>query len=132
MSIDREKIRARRIARQLTLEEAGRAAGFVASGAAVRWHDLESGKIPDPRISTVVNVARALGCSVEDLLVDGARPDGGGSGRQKKNRKRGDQRDKSASGSAGSTGRPLASSMKVKATSVDSPAKSTVRKHSGH
>lgn len=32
---------------------------------------LETGGRPDPRLSTAVRVARALGCRVDDLLGDG-------------------------------------------------------------
>jgi transcriptional regulator with XRE-family HTH domain len=49
----------------LTKEEAAKKAGFK---EAQRWHDLEVGRFPDPRISTLEKVAKALGVPIEELL----------------------------------------------------------------
>jgi transcriptional regulator with XRE-family HTH domain len=45
--------------------EAARRAGW---STPIQWLDVEKGKRPDPRISTVVKVAGVLGCKVDQLL----------------------------------------------------------------
>lgn len=63
------EVRRRREAVGMTLQEAADRAGWPASGRQ-RWYDLESGRKADPQISTVVAVARALKCRIEDLLLE--------------------------------------------------------------
>jgi transcriptional regulator with XRE-family HTH domain len=60
-----DRIRARREALGLSLSEA---AGRAGMRARAQWHDLESDKVGDPRASTLLRVASALGCSVDELL----------------------------------------------------------------
>jgi transcriptional regulator with XRE-family HTH domain len=48
----------------LTQAEAARRAGLTRQG----WGNLEHGRLPDPRASTLQRVAAALGCRVEELL----------------------------------------------------------------
>lgn len=72
MPLNHAEIRRRRELLTLTQDEAARRAGFKGPQAKVQWHDVESGKKADPRISTVERVASALGCLVDDLLVKDA------------------------------------------------------------
>lgn len=69
MYIDNAKIRQLRDAQGLSQQAAGEAAGFDKAAARIRWWDIESGKTKDPQISTVLAVCRALGCRVQDLVV---------------------------------------------------------------
>ena len=48
----------------LTQQELATKAGLSISGVV----QVELGKIPDPRVSTLAALARALGCTVDDLL----------------------------------------------------------------
>jgi transcriptional regulator with XRE-family HTH domain len=36
--------------------------------SAQQWNDIESGRKPDPRVSTLERMAQAMGCKVDDLL----------------------------------------------------------------
>jgi transcriptional regulator with XRE-family HTH domain len=69
MPLNHAEVKRRRELLTFTLDEAARRAGFKGPQARVQWHDIESGKKADPRISTVERVAAALGCLVDDLLV---------------------------------------------------------------
>lgn len=60
---DREAMARLRTARGLSQEGLARTAGI----ASVTVSKLEQGRITDPRLGTVLAVATALGCSVEDL-----------------------------------------------------------------
>lgn len=69
MPVDFAEIRRRREKIGLTQQEAAARAGWTGPNDKVRWFDLEKGKYPDPQISTLEAAARALECSVQDLLV---------------------------------------------------------------
>ncbi len=64
-----KEIKRRREAVGMTLQEAADRAGWGTNGRQ-RWFQLEAGRPVDPQISTVVAVARALNCQIEDLLLD--------------------------------------------------------------
>ncbi len=92
MPLKHEEIRRRREALDLSqgrcaelAAEAG-SKGFGGPNGKVRWFDVESGKITDPRLSTIEAMAAALQCDVAELISRG---------RQKRSR---------PSGSAGSKG----------------------------
>lgn len=65
--LDPAKVKAKREAMKLTQEEAAQRGGLASKQ---KWSDIESGRIPNPRLDTVVGVASALKCSIEDLLRD--------------------------------------------------------------
>ena len=91
MPVNQKEIAARREKLGLTMEEAAARAGFTGPNARIRWYEVESGKIADPRASTLERVAGALGCLMDDLLV-------------KKEKPAPAQKRSSRSGSAGSKG----------------------------
>lgn len=64
--VNRDEIRRRRIELEFTLQEAGERAGF--SGRQ-RWSGIEQGERSNPSVTTMAAVARALGCTIEDLLL---------------------------------------------------------------
>lgn len=93
MPVNFNEIRQRRTLAKLSLQQAGEAAGLgEGKAAAVRWHNVESGRNNNVRISTLEAVASVLGCLVQDLLTTPA---------PKPSQKR-----RGASGSAGSKARP--------------------------
>lgn len=75
--VDAQEIKRRRVALGLTLQEAADRAGF--SGRQ-RWSGIERGERSNLRADTLLAVARALGCSIEDLL---AKPPGKAKGKGK-------------------------------------------------
>lgn len=64
-SVNGEEVKRRREAMKLSQAEAGRQIGFTAQ----RWSDMENGRIPNPRLVTLVAVARVLKCGLDDLVV---------------------------------------------------------------
>jgi len=62
-------IRSRRLAKGVSQQELGEAVGITSEGtsAQVKVSDWERG-ITEPRVSTVIKIAKFLGCSVEDLI----------------------------------------------------------------
>lgn len=76
MPLDPKKIKARRKELGLTLEAAGKLAGF-ASYASQSWNAVESGFSPiagrtrNPSLDTMERIAKALECKIDDLLADG-------------------------------------------------------------
>lgn len=65
MPADFEKIEQLRKRAGLTKEEAAKKAGFKEPQ---RWHDLEVGRFPDLRLSTLEKIAKALGVKAKELL----------------------------------------------------------------
>jgi transcriptional regulator with XRE-family HTH domain len=62
----KDRLRELRIAAGLTQQALAVEAGLSVSNVV----HIEWGKIPDPRASTIVALARALGCTPNDLLAD--------------------------------------------------------------
>lgn len=62
---DASKIKPLRESLGLTLEAAATKAGFVNRQ---HWWRIESGNVPDPRVSTLVTIAAVLGISPLELL----------------------------------------------------------------
>jgi hypothetical protein len=60
------------VAHAFDADPTGRAAGFGGSRGSIiaRWSDIERGRRPDMRISTLRAIALALGVSISDLLAD--------------------------------------------------------------
>lgn len=69
MAVNFTEIARRRERMGLTLEQAARAAGHKGARARSWWHDIESGKKRDPRISTLEKLSRVLRCRVDQLLT---------------------------------------------------------------
>ena len=67
LPLNRAKIRELREAAGLSMQQAAGKAGWK---IAQQWYLIEAGKRKDPSISTVQRIARALGCSVDDLLTE--------------------------------------------------------------
>jgi len=65
MGTDFAKIKSLRMQQGLTKEQAAKKAGFR---TAQQWHDIEIGRFPDPRVSTLEKIAKALQVKVRDLL----------------------------------------------------------------
>jgi transcriptional regulator with XRE-family HTH domain len=65
MPLNIEYIRTRRLALKLTQADAAKAAGFP-NGQ--KWSNYETGQIPDPQLSTLEAIAKALRCKVERLI----------------------------------------------------------------
>jgi transcriptional regulator with XRE-family HTH domain len=63
--IDTDKIRQLRDKLGLTMEEAAKRAGLPGRQ---RWYHIESGKLKNVTITTLENVAAALGVKARDLL----------------------------------------------------------------
>lgn len=57
----------------LSQHRAAQSVGWTAQ----RWSDFENGRNPDPRISTLAAVARALRCGIGSLVLD-SKPDSKG------------------------------------------------------
>jgi transcriptional regulator with XRE-family HTH domain len=78
MPVNFEKIKQLREALNLTQTAAASAAGafgaksFAGAHGKMRWSDLESGRFPDPRISTLEAVAAVLRVPVQALLAPAA------------------------------------------------------------
>lgn len=68
MPLNIEYIRTRREQLGLTQEEAATAAGFANRQ---KWSQYEAGRVPDPQLSTLEGIARALGCDVGRLVRKG-------------------------------------------------------------
>lgn len=58
-------IKQRREALGLTQQQAADAAGLPDRQ---RWHGYESGRVDNPELSTLLGMARALQCTVDDLV----------------------------------------------------------------
>jgi transcriptional regulator with XRE-family HTH domain len=67
MPLNLEYIRQRREQLGLTQQQAADAAGFP---NLQKWSQYETGKIPDPQLSSLESIARALKCKVGKLLKD--------------------------------------------------------------
>ncbi len=67
MPVNCDEIKRRRVAAGWSMAEAARRAGM---GSRQAWQHIESGSRPDPTVSTLQRIARALGCGVDDLLSD--------------------------------------------------------------
>ncbi|HYF36162.1 MAG TPA: helix-turn-helix transcriptional regulator [Prosthecobacter sp.] len=65
MPLNLSYIRQRREQLGLTLAQAAELAGFP---NAQKWWQLENGRIPDPQISTLEAMAKALRCGAAKLL----------------------------------------------------------------
>lgn len=65
MPLNLEYIRQRREQLGLTQAEAAKAAGFP---NLQKWSQYETGRIPDPQLSSLESIAKALRCSVARLL----------------------------------------------------------------
>lgn len=63
--VNLREIKRRRVAKGLSLSDAATLAGWK---AAQQWANIEYGRRTDPSIKTMVAVAKALGCKVDDLL----------------------------------------------------------------
>jgi transcriptional regulator with XRE-family HTH domain len=66
----KENLKRLRLDRGLTLQGLATLAGMSMSGVT----QMESGAIPDPRLSTVRALAKALGVGVEELIGDEEEP----------------------------------------------------------
>ncbi len=64
MKLDPTKMKARRDKLQLGMTEA---AGLV-DMTPQQWNNLETGRRPDPRVSTMARIAKALRCPIESLI----------------------------------------------------------------
>lgn len=60
-----DEIKRRRLALGITMAEASRLAGWKTLQT---WSGIERGMRPDPQVSTLVRVAKVLGCKVDQLL----------------------------------------------------------------
>lgn len=60
-----EWIKARRKQLGLTLAEAAKRAGM---SNPIQWHKVESGKFRDPRMTTILRMAKALRCKPMELV----------------------------------------------------------------
>lgn len=65
MPLNHDYIRARRLHLKLTQAECAAEAGMP---NAQKWSNYETGKIPDPQLSTLEAIAKALRCKVAKLL----------------------------------------------------------------
>jgi len=65
MPIDREKMKRLREQLGLSMDEAAAKAGLTGRQ---HWHQVETGKSDDIRISTLERIAAALGVKAKDLL----------------------------------------------------------------
>jgi transcriptional regulator with XRE-family HTH domain len=59
-------IKAKRLAIGLSMEQAAHRAGFPGRQ---RWNQIENGRRQDPQISTMCAVARALECTIDELVL---------------------------------------------------------------
>lgn len=65
MPLDTDRIKSLREKLGLTQEEASQRAGL---GTRQRWHQIESGAIPNIELATLEAIAAALGVKARDLL----------------------------------------------------------------
>jgi transcriptional regulator with XRE-family HTH domain len=63
--IDTRKVRSERERLGLSMRAAAKAAGMSLG----QWYDIEHGRWKSPQVSTAERVARALQCTVTDLLT---------------------------------------------------------------
>lgn len=68
--LDRKRIRERREELGWSMDRAGEEAGFAGKRPGARWNQFENGHIPDPQVSNVIRIARALGLAIDDVLLD--------------------------------------------------------------
>lgn len=68
MGVDIVRIKELREKKGWTLQQAAEAAGM---NSRQRWSDIESGRNPDLRVTTLEAIAKALGVSAKSLLTDG-------------------------------------------------------------
>ncbi len=64
MPLNHSEITRRREAKGLTKTDAAK----LASISVQQWNDIESGRYPDIRLSTLEAMAKALKCKVQDLI----------------------------------------------------------------
>lgn len=64
MPLNTEFIRARRLKLGLTQADAAEKAGFP---NLQKWSQIETGRIPDPQLSTLETIARVLKCKLDQL-----------------------------------------------------------------
>jgi transcriptional regulator with XRE-family HTH domain len=74
--LNRAKIRQLRLAKGLTMQAAGEAAGFGSTYAKVRWEQAERGRRMNVSLATAVCVAKGLGVSLTDLILPEPQPSG--------------------------------------------------------
>ena len=67
MPIDTKKIRELREHRQLSLQEAATRAGLKTRQ---QWHNIESGQRPGITADTLQAIARTLGVTMDELMLD--------------------------------------------------------------
>lgn len=61
-------IKSRREALDLSLADAARLAGWGVK-ARTRWHDIESGRAPNPTLRTLLDMCKVLECNLNQLVV---------------------------------------------------------------
>lgn len=66
--INRSEIKRRRLARKLSRRHAAILGGFQGASLAQRWREIECAT-PDIKTSTLIRVAKALGCQIGDLVT---------------------------------------------------------------
>lgn len=66
MPLNTDFIRTRRLALKLTQAEAAERAGFP---NLQKWSNYENGRIPDPQLSSLEAIAKALRCPVAKLIT---------------------------------------------------------------
>jgi transcriptional regulator with XRE-family HTH domain len=81
MPIDCKKIAALREAGGWTMEEMARRAGMTTRQ---QWYGVESGQRANVTPDTLHAVARALGVTMDELMVQNARPEPPGPGRKRR------------------------------------------------
>lgn len=65
MRVDFKRIKQERINAGLSTSRAAKMCGWTPQ----KWANLEAGRRPDPRISTLAEAARVLGCKVDDFVI---------------------------------------------------------------
>jgi transcriptional regulator with XRE-family HTH domain len=81
MPVDRDRIAALRQAKGLTMEEAAKRAGLTTRQ---RWFGIESGHRDSISADTLHAVARALGVTMDELMVQNSRAEPPGPGRKRR------------------------------------------------
>ena len=66
MRVNFQKIKELRLQAGINQTQAAKRAGWKTQQ---QWADFENGYRKDPRLSTMVAVAKVLGCKVADLLI---------------------------------------------------------------
>lgn len=66
--LDTQALKTRRIALGLSMAEAGRHAGFNHKYPAQQWNQYESGSRPYPNPPTLRDLARVVGCQINDIM----------------------------------------------------------------